>query len=439
MSRHLERGRRLLELRRSREAASEFAREAGGDVADDRCEASAMLALIAVESGSTAQAAEHLADARRVDPLHPLVRWAAAVLAVRAGDIPLMRRELLALRATAPGDADIIGLAATLEHEAGDFEAALFLANEGLGLNPADEDCLQVAAAACANLGRLGEERSYAERLVRLNPLISDAHVHLARHALSRDDLAGASAHSFEALRVSPNDANAHAVLFRAAAARHWFGRLTSGRIGGWQAPFWLRLAGCFAPTFLIEIVFHVFDAGRVPPVLWRATSPGVLLGLWLSCFLGWQLWLCAARAIFDRSSRLALKAQAQELLAMGLPASVMAVLLAVHVVAGTSVTGVVFCAACVAGALVLALAFRPAFMRPWFWAVCGAVFAVAAVGQVLANQGVEWAPAALFGLALTLVATLALAAYGIGDKLYATPPALPTSPSSHEPPSLPR
>lgn len=434
MSRHLERGCLLLDLGRVREAASELAKGAALP-GDEQAHALALLALTEMEGGSLQFAAEHLARARMLDPTSAVVRWAGAVLAAREGDLARMDHELLALRLSDPSDPVRIGLTALLHHGVDDFETALSIANEGLALDPNNEDCLSAAAAACTNLGKQTQGHAFAERLLHINPLLAQGHVHLARRALAADDLAAAAEHARSALRIDPHEINAHVVLLRTRAITHWFYKALSGRIANWTMPVWQRVSVLFLP-FVLAIVISTAIERDLPSWVDRIVSPAVLVAAWIACFFAWITWYFSVRALWDQDARRAMLATLRDLLIPGTPATIVLVSVILHVVAGFNVTGVVFTTAILGFALLAIFSRRPAAIRPWLFLALGGLFLLSVAGQVADQQGVTWAAPALFGMILVLAAALPILLLVSEGKSSSTPPPLPPA---HESPSLPR
>ena len=220
---------------------------------------------------------------------------------------------------------------------------------------------------------------------------------------------------------------------------RHPVFRLIQGQLGRRRIPFWLRIVACFVPTFAVEALYLALDLGKVPPPLWRAANPGVLLVVWLACFLGWIFWYACASASREPGARLALKAVGGDLLAAGASASILLMLAGTYVATGVGVVGVAFVVIFLSFTLLLVSSKKPAALRPWIWLVCGGVLLLSVALQRESNQGADWAANALFGLNFLLaIAFLALAMLAARAEPAAAPP-LPPSRPAHEPPPLPR
>ena len=82
MSRHLERGFLLLDLRRFADAAGEFSR-AAALAGEDGAVGRAALAFTALRQDRVAEAARHVRSALATAPDHPAVLIAAAALEIR--------------------------------------------------------------------------------------------------------------------------------------------------------------------------------------------------------------------------------------------------------------------------------------------------------------------------------------------------------------------
>lgn len=180
----------------------------------DRAEARSALALLRLRQGRLEEAEQQLQAAVRLDPLHTpaylnladlrraqgreadaeqmlrqglaqrpedaLLHYALGLALVRQRQAEAALQSLQRAHGLQPGDARI-AYAYALALEPGQPEQALALLGEALQRNPFDPDLLWAAASYSLKHGRTAAARSYAERLLAIDPQSAQAQALLQR------------------------------------------------------------------------------------------------------------------------------------------------------------------------------------------------------------------------------------------------------------------
>ena len=430
MNRHLDRGHFLYQLGRLEEAANEFALAARSSDTEYPADADAMLALLELQQGQPITKARYrLFMARARDPESPVIHVVAGLFAQHEEDHDLARRDFAALRAASPSDVCRIGICARHELVACSPAAALRLALEGLAVDPADEDCLEIAAAACITQADTTLAEDFVSRLLAVAPASFDAHLLRARLALLADNVTVARRHTIEALRLAPARPEAHLALHACATDAHPVARLLKGWIGSWCIPGWLRFAVFILPLFAYILLGFPLDREPFGPGLERITNPFFLFAAWFAAYLGWGSWFTLWRACRDPGVRRSTALNRDRLLVSGLPATLLTLLLAAYLFLGFPVAGAAFSGAFLTVLFYVCVShWRERVLRPACLGSFVAVFFTAVWLQIAAHLGVSWASPSLLGLVLVILAVLLVVGVVIAPKQTAQPPPLPTA-----------
>lgn len=113
-------------------------------------------------SGSLTQAAEHFADARRLDPQSAAPYLAEAPILLRSGEVEKARLSALKATELAPGNSFAWFQLASIQHARGDLNGALASLDKALAIAPKHVDSLVSRAMVLVALGR----RAEAEKLL---------------------------------------------------------------------------------------------------------------------------------------------------------------------------------------------------------------------------------------------------------------------------------
>lgn len=303
MSRHLERGFALVELKRFDDAACEFAKASVATTGEHDLIGHAALCLLAVEAGLLAEAARHLTQAQRMMADHPVVHLAAASLAMRRQRYGQARAFVRSALRHEPNDADLLSLASLVESVAGNSTEAIALAERALAIEPAHVEALSTALFSAWRLEDRNAFALYLGRLRQAAPLAALPETILASDALFDDRLDLAREHTAKALRLEPENWASHELRIRCEALGHPLYRFCQGYAGPWRAPVWLRILACFTPMLLLIGIGSALNI-QTPRWLNALCLPFVPFALALSVLLGWPSWWILVRAFRDRVAR---------------------------------------------------------------------------------------------------------------------------------------
>lgn len=122
-------------------------------------------------------------------------------------------------------NAGYFGQLAAIELERHRWRAGLEAADEGLAIDPDDELCLNLRAAALTKLGRHKEAAQTLEGALEKHPEDAYSHANRGWSLLHENDPNRAIVHFRESLRLDPNSSWAKEGLLDALRARYWFYR----------------------------------------------------------------------------------------------------------------------------------------------------------------------------------------------------------------------
>lgn len=162
------------------------------------------------------------------------------------------REELAAALLHHPHNVDALSLLAIVELEAGQPEDSLTAADAALALDPADDRSLRIRGYALADLGRVDEAVTAAEKLLDVDRLAWWRHMHYALiRGRARNGQEALDA-AWQAIRLAPDRPEPHAALAAIAAklgledlaerARRAARRLGSDEDGNWHVSDQLHL-----------------------------------------------------------------------------------------------------------------------------------------------------------------------------------------------------
>jgi Tfp pilus assembly protein PilF len=434
MNRHLERGLRLVELKRYTEAAQEFMQST--TVAGNEARGLAFGAGSLAMAGDLKGADELIRQARQLDADDDAViimDSSVKLLQDRPREARACMHRLLAKH---PLDADLLSLAAILEVACHDLTAGRAYADHGLSLDPCHESCLEAVIYTLSP--QSPELPEFTRRLLACSPENATGHLSLATIAHAEDRLDDADRHLAESLRRDPGMNAAHALRGRLAATRHPIYRvLTEGRIGRRRIALGWRIAGLFLPMIIWLCCYAVFFADEKTAhaetsalLRWVsvASMPQTLAVFWVVCILFWHVWHVFAYIIWRHPLRLFLRHEIPDLI---LPCllGLVAILAIGFYIATNDATffGVACLAPLIHGSLTLALTRAAPSARTSAFVAAGMMMSgviAALIGQLMAfpSSTILWT-LVLINMALWCLLTPSPAK----DPSSSTPPPLPT------------
>jgi tetratricopeptide (TPR) repeat protein len=124
-----------------------------------------------------------------------------------------------------PSVSTYYGALASLLIQKKEFEAALYLTERGLALDPENEDCLNARTMSLTKLGRKDDMKNAAYDTMQANPNSAFSHANVGWAKLEAGDHQGAKHHFAEALRLNPTLEHARTGMLEALKAKNPFYR----------------------------------------------------------------------------------------------------------------------------------------------------------------------------------------------------------------------
>lgn len=224
MSDSLARARALFNSGRYASARDEASTAVAED--PDEVEAYALLALSFSKLKDHRNALDTARKAVAVDPDWSYPQYILGVVALNAGKLADAQRAAVAALNLDSGQAHHYALLARIRFNQTQWKDCLALCDEGLRIDPDDEDCLTVRGLVLPKLGRNADAIDTLKRTIAQDP--DDSHSHAAQgwamlHAKRYDE---ALTHFKEALRINPTSEYAREGLLQSLRARHRVYRL---------------------------------------------------------------------------------------------------------------------------------------------------------------------------------------------------------------------
>ena len=214
-----------------------------------------LLTICLLNQGRPADALEISGNLVGLEPDEPQNQYIHAAVLLnlgRDGDAETYVREAIRLY---PYDADYFELLARVYLGRKKWTEALEFANEGLALDPAHVNCLNVRTTALTKLNRKAEAAQTIEDVLEQDPENPHSHANVGWTKLEHGDHKGAQVHFAEALRLDPTLEHARYGMLEALKAGNFIYR------GFLAFYFWL---GRFQGKTQWGIVIGVYVVSRI-------------------------------------------------------------------------------------------------------------------------------------------------------------------------------